>query len=350
MSAQKNKRKQSFSSWHRCFIVAEISGNHNQRLDSAVEMIECAHACGVDAVKFQTYTPDTMTIDCANDSFMIDHPQWGGQTLYALYKKAYTPWEWFPELQRVSHKLGLTFFSTAFDRSAVDFLESIDIPFHKIASFELVDLDLIAYAARTKKPLILSTGMATFDEIKEAVGVARNAGAREIMLLKCVSSYPAVPRQMNLATISDMQCRFKCPVGLSDHSLGIGVPLAAVMLGAKMVEKHFVLTRRVTTPDSFFSLEPSELSLLVENIRIAEAARGSINYGITYDERKSRHFRRSLFVVADMNKGDVFTPENVRSIRPANGLAPQYLSDILGKRAACNIVRGTPLTWKVVKR
>jgi pseudaminic acid synthase len=333
---------------HSVLVIAEVSANHGQNFNRAVALIKKAKQCGADAVKFQTYTPDTLTIDADNKYFRIKHPEWGGQTLYELYKKAYTPWDWFKKLKRVADDLGLTFLSTAFDKSSVDLLEEIDVPIHKIASFELVDLPLIEYAANTKKPLILSTGMADICEIQEAVTTARNAGAKQITLLKCVSSYPAKPEEMNLKTIPHMQELFQCPVGLSDHSLGIGASVCAVALGACMIEKHFTLSRETKTPDSFFSIEPQELKELVENVRIAEKVLGKVRYGLTKQETKSRIFRRSLFVVRDVKKGELLSKENVRSIRPANGLSPKYMAVILGRTAKKNIKKGTPLSWDLV--
>ncbi|MEM5875593.1 MAG: pseudaminic acid synthase [Candidatus Aenigmatarchaeota archaeon] len=340
----------NFKKLKNCFIVAEISANHGQNFNRAIALIKKAKECGVDAVKFQCYTPDTLTINCDNEYFRIKHPKWGGQTLYQLYKKAYTPWDWFKKLKKVAEDLGLIFFATAFDKTAVDFLEELEVPIHKIASFELVDLPLIEYIAKTKKPLILSTGMATLKEIKEAVEVAKNAGAKDIILLKCVSSYPAKYEEMNLKTIPDMQKRFKLPVGLSDHTLGIATSIAAVCLGAKLIEKHFCLSRKIETPDSFFSLEPQELKMLVENIRNAEKSLGEVHYGLTEDEKKSRVFRRSLFVVKDIKKGEVFTEYNVRSIRPAYGIHPKNYNKILGKQAKMNIKRGSPLKWIMVEK
>jgi len=332
----------------RCLIVVEISANHGQDFNRAVDMIRVAKECGADAVKFQAYTPDTLTINADNKYFQIKHPEWGGQTLYELYKKAYTPWDWFKKLKEVADDSGIVFFATAFDKAAVDLLEEIDVPIHKIGSFELVDLPLIKYAAKTQKPLIISTGMADICEIQEAVATARNAGVKEITLLKCVSSYPAKPEEMNLKTIPHMQELFQCPVGLSDHSLGIGASLCAVALGAAVIEKHFTLSRKTKTPDSFFSIEPKELKELVENVRIVEKALGKVHYGLTKEERKSRIFRRSLFVVKDINKGEIFTEENLKSIRPANGLSPKYTTIILGKAAKKNIKKGTPLAWDLV--
>jgi len=345
MARATNKLTKSNS---HCFIIAEISANHGQNFNRAVALIKKAKKCGADAVKFQAYTPDTLTINADNKYFQIKHPEWGGQTLYQLYKKAYTPWSWLKKLKRIADDLEIIFFCTAFDKTAVDLLEEINVPIHKIASFELVELSLIEYMAKTKKPLILSTGLASITEIKEAVNTARKAGTKDIILLKCVSDYPARPEDMNLKTIPHMKERFNCPIGLSDHSLGIEVSIAAVALGAAVIEKHFTLSRKVKTPDSFFSIEPQELKQLVENIRIVEKALGKVHYGLTEEEKKSRVFRRSLFAVKDINKGEIFTQENLRSIRPANGLSPKYIAEILGRAAKKNIKKGTPLNWDLV--
>ena len=331
------------------FIVAEISANHGQDFNRAVTLIKKAKECGADAVKFQTYTPDTMTLNADNKYFKIRHPKWGGQTLYQLYKKAYTPWNWFKKLKNISNDLGLVFFSTAFDKTAVDFLEELKVPIHKIASFELVDLPLIEYMAKTKKPLIISTGIATLQEIREAVGTARNAGAKDLVLLKCASNYPARPEEMNLRTIPNIKRLFRCPVGLSDHTLGLGASIAAVSLGAKVIEKHFTLSRRIKTPDSFFSMEPDELRQLVDNIRTVEAALGKVYYGVSDDEKNNRVFRRSLFVIKGVEKGEVFSEKNIKSIRPSYGLLPKYSKKIIGKRANRRIKRGTPLKWEYVQ-
>ena len=329
----------------RCpvFIVAEISANHGQDFSRAVEMIRKAKECGADAVKFQTYTPETLTINHNSKYFKVKHPKWGGQTLYQLYKKAYTPWDWFKNLKKISDDLGIIFFSTAFDKTSVDLLEEIDVPFHKIASFELVDMPLIEYMGKTKKPIILSTGMATLGEIKEAVKTAKKAGAKEIALLKCVSSYPAKPEEMNLRTIPAIERLFGCPVGISDHTMGIGVSIAAVSLGARIVEKHFTLSRKIKTPDNFFSMEPDELKQLVDSIRIVEKALGKVRFGLTEEEQKSKIFRRSLFTVKNIKMGETLSEENVKSIRPAYGMKPKYLKTILGKQARKDIKRGTPL-------
>ncbi len=341
--------KFSIKSLTRCFIIAEGSANHGQNFKRAVAMIKKAKQCGADAVKFQAYTPDSLTIDCDNKYFLIKHAKWGGQTLYQLYKKAYTPFSWFKKLKKIADNEGILFFATAFDRNSVDLLEELDVSLHKIASFELVDLPLIEYAARTKKPLLLSTGMATVIEIKDAVATAKKSGAKDIALLKCVSSYPAMPEEMNLRTIPDMQKKFKCTIGLSDHTLGIGVSIAAVSLGVKIIEKHFTLSRKYKTVDRFFSIEPEELKQLVENIRIVEKALGNICYAMSGEQKKSLIFRRSLFAVGSIKKEERFTEMNVRSIRPAYGLAPKNFKKILEKKAAISIRKGAPLRWDMIR-
>jgi len=332
-----------------CLVVAEISANHGQSFKRAVSLIRKAKEAGVDAVKFQAYTPDTLTIDMNNKYFRIRHPQWGGQTLYQLYKKAYTPWNWFKRLKKVADDLGLIFFATAFDKNSVDFLEELGVSIHKISSFELVDLPLIEYMAKTKKPFILSTGMATISEIKKAVATTKKAGAKNIILLRCISNYPAEPKEMNLKTIPDMKRLFNCPIGLSDHTLEIGISIAAVSLGAKVIEKHFTLSRKIKTSDSFFSVEPEEFKKLVLNIRSVEQALGKIYYGLSNEEKKNLVFRRSIFAIKDIRKGELITLENVRSIRPGYGLPPKYLKLILGRRAAKKIAEGTPLKRASVK-
>ena len=334
---------------HPVLIIAEISANHGRDFNRAVALIKKAKEAGADAVKFQLFTPDTLCIDINNKYFRIKHPKWGGQTLYQLYKKAYTPWNWFKKLKKVADNLGMIFFATAFDKTAVDFLQDLEVPVHKIASFELVDLPLIEYMAKTKKPLILSTGMATLSEIKEAVNTAKSAGAKNIILLKCVSSYPARPEDMNLRTILDMKRIFDCPVGLSDHTLGAAVSMAAVSLGARIIEKHFISSRKIKTPDSFFSIEPQELKELVGDVRVAEKALGGVRYGPSVDEKKSRIFRRSLFAVKDIKKGEAFTDDNIRSIRPSNGLSPKFIKTIFCKKAKRRIKKGTPLDWSMVR-
>lgn len=340
--------KFDLSAFKNRFLIAEISANHGQNFKRAVALIKAAKACGADAIKFQAYTPDTLTIDVNNKYFKISHPKWGGQTLHQLYKKAYTPWSWFEKLRRVADSEGVIFFATAFDKTSVDFLEDLDVPVHKIASFELVDLPLIEYAAKTGKPLIMSTGMASLKEIKEAVKAARNNGAKDVALLKCVSSYPSKPDDMNLMTIPDMKRLFRSYIGISDHTLGICAAIAAFSLGATIVEKHLTLSRKIKTPDSFFSLEPDEFRQLADNIREVTKALGRVRYGATIDEKKHMVFRRSLFAVEDIKKGEYFTEHNIRSIRPGYGLTPKYMKTILGKRSKMDIFKGTPLTKKLV--
>lgn len=331
------------------YIVAEMSANHNQEFETAVQILKSAKKAGADAIKLQTYTPDTMTIDCDSEYFRIGNGTiWEGRSLYDLYAMAYTPWEWHPKLKKVADELELDFFSTPFDSKSVDFLEELGVPAYKIASFELVDIELIRRVARTGKPIIMSTGMATMAEIDEAVSAARKEGATQIALLRCNSSYPSPPEEMNLRTIPHMADAFGVITGLSDHTLGIAVPIASVCMGACIIEKHLVLNRELGSPDSAFSLEPQEFKEMVDAIRIVEKAIGNISYKVGEKEANSLIFRRSLFVVKDMKAGEVFTEENVRSIRPGYGLPPKHLKDILGLRAARDIKRGTPLSWKLL--
>jgi pseudaminic acid synthase len=333
------------------YVIAELSANHNQDFDQAVRIVQAAHEAGADAVKLQTYTAETLTIRCDGPQFRIGGGTlWDGRTLYELYAEAYTPWEWQPKLKQAANDLGMDLFSTPFDSTAVDFLEQMNVPAHKLASFELVDIALIQKMARTGKPLIISTGMATVEEIEEAVQAARLAGATEIALLKCTSAYPAAPDDMNLRTIPELAKRFALPVGLSDHTLGIAVPVAAVTLGACIIEKHITLSRSPKGPDSEFSLEPREFQEMVQAIRTTERALGTVRFEASASEASSRVFRRSLFVVEDLRHGDRFTTQNVRSIRPAHGLHPRHLPEILGKLAAKDIARGTPLSWDLVER
>jgi pseudaminic acid synthase len=331
------------------YVVAEMSANHNQDFDQALQILRAAHDAGADAVKLQTYKPDTLTIDSDREHFRIGAGTiWAGRTLYDLYGEAYTPWDWQPKLKAAAGDLGMALFSTPFDPSSVEFLVKMDVPAFKIASFELVDLPLIRLVARTGKPLIMSTGMASLSEIEEAVHTARRAGATEIALLKCTSAYPAPPGDMNLRTIPHLAQAFCVPVGLSDHSLGIAVPVAAVALGACIIEKHFTLSRAVPGPDSAFSLEPPEFKAMVDAVRVAKEALGRVSYDITEPETASRVFRRSLFVIRDVRAGERFTADNVRSIRPENGLHTRYLEQVLGRRAARDVERGTPLSWDML--
>lgn len=331
------------------YIIAELSANHNQSFDKAVQLIRAAKNAGADAVKLQTYTADTITIACDRPEFRIQGTLWNGRTLHDLYGEAYTPWEWQPKLKQIANDLGLDLFSSPFDASAVDFLESMGVPAYKLASFELVDIPLIEKMARTGKPLIISTGMATVEEIEEAVLAARRAGATQIALLKCTSSYPAPPEEMNLRTIPELSRRFDVPCGLSDHSMTVAVPIAAVALGACIIEKHLTLSRSEPGPDSAFSLEPQEFKQMVDAVRTAQKALGGVHFGVSEKEASSRVFRRSLYAVQDIKRGELFTTANVRSIRPAHGLHTRHLHEILGRRAACDLARGTPLTWEAVQ-
>ena len=330
------------------YIVAEMSANHNQDYDQAVQIIKAAHKAGADAVKLQTYTPDTLTINCDSEYFRIKGTLWEGKNLYNLYQEAFTPWEWQPKLQEVAQSLGLDFFSTPFDESAVDFLEDMGVHAHKVASFELVDVPLLQKIGSTGKPVIMSTGMATLAEIDEAVRILRNAGTTELALLKCTSAYPAPFDEMNLRTIPHLAKAFDLVSGLSDHSMEIAVPVAAVTLGASIVEKHLTLSRSHPGPDSGFSLEPAEFAAMVTAIRQTEKALGRVQYEPTEKEEQSRIFRRSLFVVDDISEGEKFSGRNLRSIRPGHGLHPRHLHRVIGRRATRKISRGTPLSWELV--
>lgn len=330
------------------YIIAEMSANHGRSFNQAAEIVRAAKEAGADAIKLQTYTPDTMTLKCDSDVFSIKGTIWEGQTLHDLYKEAYTPWEWHADLKKIAEDLGLDFFSTPFDFSSVDFLESIGVAVYKVASFEIVDIPLLKKIGAVGKPVIVSTGMASFEEIEEAIITLKQSGANEIALLKCTSAYPAPPHEMNLRTITHLAESFGLPVGLSDHTLGITIPVAAVALGACIIEKHFCLSRVEGGPDSEFSLEPEEFSAMVKAVRDTEAALGKITYDITEKQKESSAFRRSLFVVKDIAEGDIFSSENIRSIRPGYGLHTRYLDEIIGKRASKNVLKGTPLSWDIV--
>ena len=332
------------------FIIAEMSGNHNQSLDRALDIVDAAAKTGADAIKLQTYTADSMTLDLQEKEFMISDPEslWFGRSLYDLYQEAATPWAWHEPIFNRCRELGLLCFSTPFDAGAVDFLEDLQTPAYKIASFENVDLPLIKKVAATGKPLIMSTGMATLSDLDEAVRCARKAGCSELILLKCTSSYPASPKDSNLLTIPHLRQLFDCPVGLSDHTRGIGAAIAAVALGAVMVEKHFTLSREDGGVDVAFSLEPGELRLLVREAKRAWQALGRVAYGPTEKEQKSLVFRRSLYITQDMEKGDVLSPQNLRSIRPGMGLPPKFYDQLLGKKINQQVKRGTPLSWDLL--
>lgn len=334
----------------KTFIVAELSANHNHDFDIAVNTIKAAKEAGADAIKLQTYTPDTLTIDVNNDYFKINKGTlWDGKTLYALYKEAYTPWEWQPKLKKIAEEIGLICFSTPFDKSAVDFLEKMQMPAYKVASFEIIDIPLIEYIASKGKPVILSTGIATLNDIESALTSVRKTVNENIALLKCTSAYPAPYDEANLKTIADMSERFNVVSGLSDHTLGTSVSIASVALGAKIIEKHFILDRKIGGPDSEFSIEPNEFKFLVKSIREVEKAIGEVNYEISGKVEKNRIFARSLFIVEDMIKGEEFTEKNVRSIRPGYGLPPKHIKDIIGRKAKDNYEKGTPLNWSMVE-
>jgi pseudaminic acid synthase len=335
---------------HQPFIIAEMSGNHNQSLERALQIVDAAAAAGAHALKIQTYTADTMTIDVADGEFFIsdDKSLWNGTSLYQLYLQAYTPWEWHEPIFARCKQHGMLAFSTPFDETAVDFLESLDVPAYKIASFENTDLPLIRKAASTGKPLIVSTGMASVAELHDVVQTVRAAGANDLILLKCTSSYPATPASSNIATIPHMSELFDVQVGLSDHTMGVGVAVAAVALGATVVEKHFTLARADGGVDSAFSLEPAEMASLVVESERAWQAIGHVFYGLTERERESVKHRRSLYVTQDLQVGDVLTAENVRAIRPGLGLAPKYLERVLGKTVKRDIKKGTPFSWDLL--
>ena len=334
------------------FVIAEISANHNQSFKRAKQLIEAAAKAGVDAVKIQTYKPDTLTIDCDKKPFVIKsyNKNWNGKTLYELYRDGYMPWDWQPKLKKIAERLGIILFSTAYDETSVDFLESINISAYKVASFELTDVVLLSKIAKTKKPVIISRGMGSVEEIKEAVSILKKNGAGGIAVLHCVSSYPAKPEDMNLKTIPDIEKRFKVVSGLSDHTLGISAAVASVALGASIIEKHFTLKKSDGGVDSSFSIEPEELKKLVKSIREAEKAIGKVQYGPIGNEFAELKGRRSLFAVKDIKKGEFFTKENIRIIRPNFGLAPKFFFKIIGKKAEKDIGRGTPLEWDLIEK
>ena len=331
-------------------VIAEMSGNHNQSLERALEIVDAAAQSGAHALKIQTYTAETMTIDIREREFFISDEKslWKGESLFDLYKKAYTPWEWHEAIFDRAKKHTMLAFSTPFDRTAVDFLEDLNVPCYKIASFENTDLPLIRYVAATGKPMIISTGMATFAELDETVDAARSAGCKDLVLLKCTSTYPSTPDDSNILTIPEMRSRYGCEIGISDHTMGIGVSVAAVALGATVVEKHFTLQRADGGVDSAFSMEPQEMAQLVLETERAWQALGKVQHGPTEKEKASLVFRRSLYVVADVKAGEKLTPANVRAIRPGNGIAPKFYDEVIGKTAKRDIARGTPLSHDLI--
>lgn len=334
---------------HPPFIIAEMSGNHNGSLDNALEIVRAAAAAGAHALKLQTYTAETMTIDRKDGDFYISDPNslWFGRSLFDLYEQAHTPWEWHKPIFDLANELGMTAFSSPFDASAVDFLETLNVPCYKIASFEIVDLPLIRKVASTKKPMIISTGMATISEINDAVEAARQAGNKDLILLQCTSTYPANEKDSNLRVIPVLSDIFKCHTGLSDHTMGIGVAIASVALGARVIEKHFIVDRSEGGVDSAFSLEPAELTALVHESSRACKALGNIVFQRTEAEEKSTQFRRSLYVVEDAKEGELVTAENVRAIRPGGGLSPKYQDMIMGNKFSCDVKAGTPVSWNL---
>ncbi len=327
------------------YVIAEMSANHAGSLARAKEIIHAAKESGADCIKLQTYTPDTLTIDCDNSYFQIADGTWGGENLYQLYGKAYTPWEWQGELKEEAARVGIDFLSTPFDWTSVDFLESLDVDFYKVASFELVDLPLISYVASKGKPIIMSTGMGSLGEIEDAVKAVRDAGNEQLVLLRCASAYPAITDDMNLKTMQNMAQVFDVPVGLSDHSMGSVGAVTAVALGASVIEKHFCLDRAIENPDASFSMNPQEFSQMVKDIRQAQRALGCVRYGVTEQEKSNIVFRRSIFCVQDVKKGEKLTEENIRIIRPGYGMAPKYYKQVLGQVALQDIARGTPLQF-----
>lgn len=332
-----------------CYMIAEMSANHAGSIDRAIEIIHAAKDAGADCIKIQTYTPDTITIDVDNEFFRIKDGKWKGENLYNLYKKAFTPWEWQGRLKEEAMTAGIDFLSTPFDKSAVDFLEQIGVGSYKIASFEVVDIPLIKYIASKRKPIIMSTGMATLGEVEEAVNAVRSQGNNDLCLLKCSSAYPAIPKHMNLKTIKHMEETFQVPAGLSDHSLGSVAAVTAVAMGAKVIEKHFCISREIENPDASFSMEPSEFKKMVEDVREAEKAMGRICYDISKEEKASRSLRKSIFVVKDIKQGETLSEENIRVIRPGYGLPPKYYEDLMGKKARKDVGKGTPLDWSVIE-
>tara|TARA_B100001057_G_scaffold500509_1_gene615979 strand:- start:3900 stop:4916 length:1017 start_codon:yes stop_codon:yes gene_type:complete len=335
----------------KTFIIAELSANHNGDIKIALDSIRAAKRTGADAVKIQTYTADTLTIDCKNDYFKINHgTAWDGEYLYDLYKRAFTPWEWHAEIFRVANEEGIICFSSPFDNTAVDLLEELKVPIYKIASFEIQDIPLIQYAASKGKPIILSTGIAKVEDIELAIDTCRKAGNNDITILKCTSAYPADPNDANLLTIPDIKERFGVKVGLSDHTMGIEGPVVAITLGATVIEKHFILDKKIGGPDSHFSLDEKEFTQMVKSARIAESMMGKIDYEMTEKKKKSRQFSRSLFIVKDVKAGEKISRENVRSIRPGFGIHPKYLSEIIGNKFNCDFRKGTPMSLDFITK
>lgn len=349
MQATVQIKNRKIGDGYPAYIIAEMSANHAGDIERAKEIIRAAKAAGADCVKIQTYTPDTLTIDCHNEYFQVKNGTWEGENLYSLYGKAYTPWEWQKELKDEADRVGIDFFSTPFDKSAVDFLEDMGVEFYKIASFEMIDLPLIEYVASKGKPIIMSTGMASLEEIKEAVETVANAGNDQLVLLKCSSAYPAISDDMHLATIRDLKEKFQIPIGLSDHSMGSLGATVAVALGGNVIEKHFCISREIENPDASFSMTPEEFKQMVQDVRNTEKALGIPTYGVSKQEESSMVFRRSVFVTKDVQKGERFTEDNIRIIRPGYGIKPKFYKDILGTVAKKNIDSGTPFDFDLTE-
>lgn len=333
---------------HPAYIIAEMSANHAGDKNRAMEIIHAAKESGADCIKIQTYTPDTITLNCRNEYFTLNGGTWNGENLHDLYQKAYTPWEWQADLKAEADKIGIDFFSTPFDKTSVKFLEDINVDFYKIASFEVVDIPLIKEVAKCGKPIIMSVGMATVEEIEEAVNAVHSMGNHQLALLKCCSVYPAIPDNMNLKTMADMRERFDVAVGLSDHSMGDVAAITAVALGANIIEKHFCLSREIENPDVSFSMEPEEFRTMVTRIRDAERAMGKVSYEFSESEKNSRNTRKSIFVSAPIKKGEIITENNIRVVRPAYGMEPKYYEEVLGKVVNQDLEFGTPLSWDVI--
>ena len=342
-------KNRSIGDGNPAYLIAEMSANHAGDMGRALEIIHAAKESGADCIKIQTYTPDTITMNCNNEFFTLSGGTWKGENLYELYGKAYTPWEWQGRLKEEADKIGIDFFSTPFDKTAVDFLEELKVDFYKIASFEVVDIPLLKAVAATQKPIIMSVGMATTEEIEEAMKAIYSTGNTQLAILKCSSVYPAIPDTMNLKTLQDMKERFGVPVGLSDHSMGNIAAVTAVALGANIIEKHFCLSRDIENPDVSFSMEPGEFAEMVKNIRLAEKAMGKVSYELSAAEKESRNTRKSIFVSADIKKGEVLTPENIRVVRPAYGMEPKYYEMVLGKKVKEDLKFGTPLSFDVIE-
>lgn len=340
--------KFNYGNLDKTYIIAEMSANHAGDISRAKEIIYAAKESGADCIKLQTYTADTLTINCDNKFFRIGGGTWEGENLYHLYEKAYTPWEWQEDLKKEAEKVGLDFLSTPFDKTSVDFLDDMGLEFYKIASFEMVDIPLIEYVASKGKPMIISTGMGSKEEISEAVDAARKQGNEQIVLLRCASAYPSISDEMNLITITDMKKQFGVPVGLSDHSMGSLAATTAVALGAQVIEKHLCISRKIKNPDSSFSMEPDEFKSMVSDIRNVEKALGKVSYGPTKQEDGNMVFRRSIFTVKPIRQGETFTEDNIRVIRPGYGMKPRYYKDVLGKHASKDVDYGMPLTEDLI--